>query len=192
MSDDGKDRRLSALVVMGVSGSGKSTLGRRLAEALQAPFLEGDEYHSVANVEKMKAGMALEDDDRWPWLESLGRTIGRAVVEHGRVVAACSALKRVYRDRLRQTSGVPLLFVCLRADALLLDARIGTRRGHFFPSSLLSSQLATLEQPHTSEDALCLDSGEPIESLLAAVLAELDQRAARARESSHTIAPGGG
>ena len=170
-----------AIVVMGVSGSGKSTLASRLAESLSVPFLEGDEYHPVHNVERMAAGIALEDDDRWPWLEGLGRALGAAVARHGRAVATCSALKRAYRERLRQSAAVPVLFVCLHADTGLICARISSRRGHFFPPSLLSSQLAALEPPHPSEDALCLDSGEPIDTLLTAVRTALAKRGERLR-----------
>lgn len=173
MAQNGQVSGLPAIVVMGVSGSGKSTLARHLAEALAVPFLEGGEYHSVSNVQKMAAGIALDDDDRWPWLESLGRAIGAAVARHGQVVATCSALKLAYRERLRQSAAVPVLFVCLRADVALLGSRISTRSGHFFPPSLLSSQLAALEPPDPSEGALCLDSGEPTVSLLAAVRAAL-------------------
>lgn len=192
MAQNGQVSGLPAIVVMGVSGSGKSTLARHLAEALAVPFLEGDEYHSVSNVQKMAAGIALDDDDRWPWLESLGRAIGAAVARHGQVVATCSALKLAYRERLRQSAAVPVLFVCLRADVALLGSRIGTRSGHFFPPALLSSQLVALEPPDPSEGALCLDSGEPMESLLAAVRAALDERGERTPDLTHAIAPGGG
>lgn len=178
----GRKRKLGAplgVIVMGVSGSGKSTVGRHLAQLLDAPFLEGDQYHPVRNLEKMSAGIALEDDDRWPWLESLGHTVGGVVREHGLAVTACSALKRSYRERLRHSAAVPLFFVCLTADPKVLSSRMNTRSGHFMPASLLASQLATLEPPDASEDALCVDSGEPLAVLLTTIKTALAARAAR-------------
>jgi len=98
---------------MGVSGSGKSTLAAALAGAIHCPFLEGDEFHSPEAVRKMGAGTPLTDDDRWPWLERLGRAIATAAASDGVAVASCSALKRIYRDRLRQSIAVPVYFVLL-------------------------------------------------------------------------------
>lgn len=162
---------------MGVSGSGKSALGRALAESLHTPFIEGDDFHPPGNVAKMRAGVALEDQDRWPWLDAVGSALGLAAREHGLVVGACSALKRSHRDRLRLAAGVPLLFVCLQADASVIAARMQGRREHFMPASLLASQLATLELPDAAEDALLVDTTAPLEQLIpvvrAAILARL-------------------
>ena len=134
-----------AVVLIGVSGSGKSTVARRLAPALQATFLEGDDYHSSANVAKMRSGTPLTDTDRWPWLDKLGH----AVAEHGAqgraVVVACSALRRVYRDRLADAARRPLTFIHLTIDPGILRARMQARHLHFMPTALLDSQLATLE-----------------------------------------------
>src|SRR5271163_4917723 len=102
-------REKLAIIVMGVSGSGKSTLGERLAAERDEPFLEGDGYHPISNVEKMAAGIALRDEDRWPWLDRLGSAIASCRTPSG-VVASCSALKRAYRDRLRLVIGEPLVF----------------------------------------------------------------------------------
>ena len=133
------------VVLIGVSGSGKSTVARRLAPALQATFLEGDEYHSSANVAKMRSGTPLTDADRWPWLD----TLGRAIEEHGAqgraVVVACSALRRAYRARLEHAARRPLTFVHLTIDPGILRARMQARHQHFMPTTLLESQLATLE-----------------------------------------------
>jgi gluconokinase len=166
------------VVIMGVSGSGKSTVGAQLAGALAAPFFEGDDYHPAANLEKMRAGKALDDADRWPWLEHLGAAIGQSVAIHGSAVATCSALKRAYRDHLLMTSAVPLVFVCLTADAAVLSARISARIGHYMPVSLLPSQLAALEPPDSSEDSLILDSALPVQTLLDAIIAALSARTA--------------
>jgi gluconokinase len=161
------------IVVMGVSGSGKTTLGQRLAEALACPFLEGDDFHSAHNLAKMQAGIPLEDADRWPWLESLGEALGAAVRAGGRAVCTCSALKRSYREHLRQSADVPLLTVYLHADPAVLEARMTARVGHFMPASLLTSQLATLEPPNQSEHALSFDSATPVQEMVTQVRAML-------------------
>jgi gluconokinase len=171
-----RPRQPLAIIVMGVSGSGKSTLARRVAESLRAPFFEGDDYHPPANREKMRAGIPLEDSDRWPWLDSLGTALGAAARAQGLAVGACSALKRVYRERLRQHAADEVFFVCLTADAALLDARMAQRPGHFMPPSLLASQLATLEAPDESEGALMLDAALSMEELLARTLGSLEGR----------------
>jgi gluconokinase len=162
-----------AVIVMGVSGSGKSTVGAALAQALGAPFLEGDAYHPAQNVAKMAAGTPLNDDDRWPWLERLGQAIGEAARRDGVAVAACSALKRIYRDRLRAAAGEPLYFVCLTAGREALDRRMSTRAGHFMPPSLLDSQLETLEPLEDDEWGLRLDSVGPVVAIVERGLAGL-------------------
>ncbi len=146
---------------MGVSGSGKSTVGKVLANALVVPFLEGDLFHTPAAVTKMRAGEPLTDEDRWPWLDSLGRAIGTAVMNTGVVVAACSALKRTYRDRLRETICAPVCFVLLDSDREELRHRLSSRSGHYMPASLLSSQLEILERPQPDESAIVIDAGQP-------------------------------
>jgi gluconokinase len=158
---------------MGVSGSGKSTLGKALADTLGCPFLEGDEYHSPESVQKMRAGTALTDDDRWPWLERLGKAIGAAVVEHGIAVASCSSLKRIYRDRLRETIAIPVCFVLLDVSRDELTRRMTHRPGHYMPVSLLDSQLATLERPDSDEFAMLIDADLPTEAACQQVAAVL-------------------
>lgn len=161
------------MIVMGVSGCGKSTLGALLAQALDCPFLEGDSYHSAQAVEKMRGGAALTDADRWPWLDRLGAAIAVTVAERGVAVAACSALKRVYRDRLRTAIGVPVHFILLDQDRAELLARLGNRPGHYMPASLLDSQLATLEPPAPEEGAMILTADMPPNALRDRVLAWL-------------------
>jgi len=130
------------LVVMGVSGSGKSLIGAALAERLGIPFLDADDLHPAANVAKMAAGHPLDDDDRWPWLARVADALAQASTTG--LVVACSALKRAYRKAI--LAGAPgTRFVQLDGTRDLLAQRMGARTGHFMPTALLDSQLATLE-----------------------------------------------
>jgi gluconokinase len=171
---------------MGVSGSGKSTLGRVLAHALDCRFLDGDDFHDVAAIRKMTAGHPLADDDRWPWLDRLGRAIGETLARDGSVVAACSALRRGYRDRLRAAISAPTRFVLLDASPDELQRRLTHRTGHYMPVSLLGSQLATLERPGADEAATALAAGVPPEQLCGATLAWLE---ASAGQTDHLPRP---
>lgn len=140
-----------AIVLIGVSGSGKSTVAKRLAPALQATFLEGDEYHSSANIAKMRAATPLTDADRWPWLDRLGHAVASHGAQGRNVVVACSALRRAYRDRLAAAARRPLVFMHLTIDPGILRARMQARRQHFMPTTLLDSQLQTLEPLQADE-----------------------------------------
>jgi gluconokinase len=140
-----------AIIVMGVSGSGKSSIGEGLAEALGIDFVDGDGLHSPANVAKMASGTPLVDDDRWPWLDKIGGTLGDRAAHPAGIVVACSALKKIYRDRIRAAAGQPIRFVFLDAPQSLVKDRLGARKGHFMPPSLLDSQYATLERPGADE-----------------------------------------
>jgi carbohydrate kinase (thermoresistant glucokinase family) len=153
------------VVVMGVSGCGKSTVGQGLAERLGLPFVEGDTLHPPENVARMAAGIALTDEDRWPWLDRIARALAEAgdagqAGQTGGVVVACSALKRAYRDRLRQAAP-DLQLVHLRGSREVLAARLASRRGHYMPASLLDSQLRTLQPPEPDERAIELDVDAP-------------------------------
>jgi gluconokinase len=176
------------IIVMGVAGVGKSTLGEALAQRLAAPFLEGDQYHPPANVAKMRGGTPLTDEDRWPWLDALGRALGAQARQHGRALGACSALKRAYRDRLASAAGLPIRFICLTGEADLLAERMARRVDHYMPVSLLTSQLATLELPGADEDALLLPAALPAEALVERALAWLADRGPADRPNL----PGGG
>jgi gluconokinase len=142
-----------AAVVMGVASCGKTSVGELLAEKLNAHFIEGDRLHSAANVAKMSAGNPLNDDDRWPWLAAIGQSLAGKEA----CVGSCSALKRVYREAIAKAAQRPVHFIYLHGSRELLEQRIGSRRGHFMPASLLDSQLRTLEEPTVDELALRLD-----------------------------------
>lgn len=161
-SSEGKPP-LQHLVVMGVAGSGKSTVGEYLARRLGCAFLEGDAYHPPENIRKMSSGIALDDTDREPWLIRLGELM-RASSEP--VVVTCSALKRKYRDLLREASGADIVFVYLHGARELLTERMGSRTGHFMPPSLLESQLASLEVPQADENSVRLDIGPAPEEIV--------------------------
>ena len=155
------------IVVMGVSGSGKSTVGAALAGRLRVPFEDADDLHPQANIDKMTRGEALDDDDRWPWLELIGEWLS----EHadGGVIA-CSALKRKYRDQLRHhCSGVE--FLHLAGGRELIERRQASRPGHFMPSSLLTSQFETLEPLAPDERGVVLDVSGSVDELVAGYLA---------------------
>jgi gluconokinase len=150
-----------AAVVMGVASCGKTSVGELLAEKLNAHFIEGDRLHSAANVAKMSAGNPLTDDDRWPWLAAIGQSLaGREAC-----VGSCSALKRVYRETIAKAAQRPVYFIYLHGSRELLGQRIGARKGHFMPASLLDSQLATLQMPEADELALRLDIALPVNEL---------------------------
>ena len=133
------------IVLMGVTGSGKSTVGRLLAKRLHWKFLEGDDFHPRANIEKMKRGVPLNHEDRRPWLKAIHESIRSAIDRGENMVIACSALKASYRRTL-QVSG-EVMFIYLKADLLLIHERLKKRTGHFMNPALIESQFDTLEQP---------------------------------------------
>jgi gluconokinase len=155
---------------MGVSGSGKSLIGAALARALGVDFVEGDDYHTAANVARMASGIPLTDDDRAEWLRSLAARIRKAKESGTGLVVSCSALKRSYRDILRGAAG-ELQFVFLQGSRALLAGRLTSRRGHYMPPSLLESQLATLEEPSPDEQAWMCDIRESPEDIVTALVA---------------------
>ena len=165
---------LGTIIVMGVSGCGKSSVGSALARQLGCAFIEGDDLHPQCNVEKMSRGVALDDADRRPWLDALGQRI--AFHAGSSVVLSCSAMRRVYRDRLRRSTHGPIAFVFLHGSRHALQARLEQRRGHYMPVQLLHSQLATLELPTCEPDVIAIDIEQSIESAVTSVLSMLASR----------------
>ncbi len=161
------------IIAMGVSSSGKSAVGAALARRLHAPFLDGDQYHPPANKEKMRAGIPLVDEDRWPWLETLAGALKEAAGQKGVAVGACSALKRAYRDFLTERAGEPVLFVFLDGDIETIRKRIEARRHEFMNPKLLDSQFATLERPTPDENVLAVPVTDPVETIASKVVKEL-------------------
>ena len=156
-------------VIMGVSGVGKSTIGTGLAQAFGVPFLEGDAYHPPANVEKMSAGFPLNDDDRAGWLQALAHEIRGAQGRGTGLVLSCSALKRRYRDLLRQADP-DLRFVHLHGPRDLIWDRMSKRPNHYMPPALRDSQLRDLEPLQPDERGLQLEIVQPPESLVTTIV----------------------
>lgn len=169
MSDMHLSSKPGPIVVMGVSGCGKSSVGSMLAERFGCAFLEGDSVHPAGNVRKMRMGIPLNDEDRWPWLEDLGRRLG----EGGDIVISCSALKGVYRDRLRSLAGRPVTFVFLKGDRELLASRMAGRQHEYMPLSLLDSQLSTLEDPSGEPGVVTVDIDQSLEAIVDAAMAQM-------------------
>ena len=157
--------------VMGVAGCGKSTIGAALAERLGATFMEADAHHPQANIDKMTSGEPLTDEDRWPWLDALGA----AAPKTGRVVIACSALRRVYRERLAVAAGEWIAFIHMAGTKDLIAERMKTRSGHFMPPALMDSQFATLEPLEPDERGLTLNIENAPEALIEDALRALKE-----------------
>lgn len=144
------------MVIMGVSGSGKSTVGELLGRRMGVPFIDGDDLHPATNKEKMRAGIPLEDADRRPWLQEIGRTLGEHQEERKGIIIACSALKRRYRDLLREYAP-EVVFIHLEGAMDILAERMAARSHEFMPGTLLASQLEALEPLDPDERQLILD-----------------------------------
>jgi gluconokinase len=157
-----------AIILMGVSGSGKTTIGKLLAEALGWPFYDADDFHPPANVERMRRGIALTDEDRKPWLAALARLIAEALANNQSIVLASSALKEAYREQLKPRGVMPAdePFVYLRVPPEVAAVRLKERHGHFMPASLVPSQFATLEEP---ADAIVIDATQSPDEIVAQI-----------------------
>ncbi|MQM28098.1 gluconokinase [Glycomyces albidus] len=163
----------TCLVVMGVSGSGKTTVAHELARRLGWPFAEGDELHTEANIAKMSAGVPLTDADREPWLRRVRDWISAEDAAGRSTVVTCSALKRSYRDLLRE-AGARVRFVHLDGTRELIAARLAHRSGHFMPPALLDSQFAALEPLGEDEDGIAVDVSDTPEDIATEVIAAFD------------------
>ena len=159
------------VIVMGVSGSGKTTVGELLAERMGCGFSDADDFHPAANVEKMRAGVPLTDDDRWPWLQALRKAIEDWEAAGVSRVIACSALKDAYRDIL--SPGDDVVFVYLKGDTETIAERLTARRGHYMNPNLLTSQFAALEEP---ADAIVADITPPPAAVVDEIMPQLKAR----------------
>jgi gluconokinase len=162
----------SPIVVMGVSGSGKSTVGAALAQRLRVPFADADDFHPPTNIAKMTAGHALDDDDRLPWLDSIGEWLA-ARGDGG--VMSCSALKRKYRDQLRGHCST-IAFLHLDGTLETIGRRQASRPGHFMPAALLASQFETLEPLEPDERGIRIDVDNSIDSIIETYVSTTDSR----------------
>jgi gluconokinase len=172
MSEGNIPGEIHALIVMGVAGSGKTTIARALADRIGWVFKDGDVFHPASNVEKMRSGRPLTDEDRWPWLRAIAAEVDRTRDVDGHIVIACSALKRVYRDILiGQRSGVRLIY--LKGSRDLILQRLRARRGHFMPPELLDSQFATLEEPDSDENGVVVNVDAAVDAIVNDIIRQL-------------------
>ena len=161
-------------ILMGVAGCGKSSYGARLADQLQATYLDGDDFHPPENIAKMSAGIALDDADRWPWLDEIAANMAnasRASWEDYVIFTGCPSLRRRYRDYLLAGIGAPAHCIYLAADRALITQRMAARDGHFMPNSLIDSQFSTLEIPADNEPASHIDISGSIDVVMTRILA---------------------
>lgn len=156
------------VIIMGVSGCGKSSVGEGLSARLGIPYRDGDDLHPTENVEKMRVGIPLTDEDRWPWLDRVAATLA----SNAPVIVGCSALRRAYRDRLRAGAGGPVHFIHLAGSREVIAARMASRTGHYMPPSLLDSQFAALEAP-SPEEALAVSIDQPLPAMIEAITTHL-------------------
>jgi carbohydrate kinase (thermoresistant glucokinase family) len=162
-----------ALIVMGVSGSGKTTIGEELARRIGWRYEDADSFHPASNVAKMSAGQPLTDEDRWPWLRAIADEIDRVSAAGQRVVIGCSALRRVYRDLLVHGRH-DIRLVYLKGTQELIADRLGSRKGHFMPPGLLTSQFGALEPPTPEEHAVTVSIDAPVEIVVNDILGKLE------------------
>ena len=166
---------MTIVLMMGVSGSGKTTIAAGVAREEGWVLLEGDKFHPPANIAKMKAGIPLTDEDRWPWLRAIAAREDELQAAGQSAVVACSALKRAYRDILIGDRGDTVL-IYLRGSKALIAERMRARTGHFMPPGLLDSQFATLEEPGADEHPIVVDIGGPSEETIADAVRQLKER----------------
>ncbi len=166
------------IVVMGVSGCGKSTVAERLASRLDWQFAEADSFHPTANVQKMRSGIALTDEDRWPWLEAIANWTNAVRSRGQHCVVTCSALKRAYRHRLAGGHH-DVRFVYLQGSYELIASRLAMRRHEYMPPTLLRSQFDALEEPGPDEEPVVVSIEAPADAIVAEIVARLALEPAR-------------
>ncbi len=160
------------MVVMGVAGCGKTSVGEALADKLGTDYVDGDELHPPENIQKMSSGIPLNDEDRWPWLKLVGERLGQS---GGKIIIGCSALKRIYRDRIREFAGGEVTFIHLSGSKELIASRMNSRTGHFMPLELLDSQFAALEPPTEDEHAITVDIDQDLDGIVDDVFGVLEK-----------------
>ncbi len=170
-----KDSAKPVAVVMGVSGCGKTYVGKMLARAIGARFIEGDKLHPPENIALMASGHPLDDAHRAGWLDAVGEAVAQAAAQDDGAVAACSALKRIYRDRLRRHCP-DIVFVHLAIDEATARERVSGRKGHFMPASLVRSQFAALQKLEADEAGVTLDGTQDVQVLVKAATDYFEQR----------------
>jgi gluconokinase len=160
------------IIIFGVSGAGKTAVGKLLAHQIGWRFIEADDFHSAANIEKMRSGHPLTDEDRWPWLKRLREQIEQSLAAGENAVLACSALKRAYRDRLRVSDEIKFVFLC--GDYAVVEKQLRSRHGHFMNSALLQSQFDDLEEPQSEENVLRIEWGQTPQQIVERIKTELN------------------
>ena len=164
-----------SIILMGVSGSGKSTIGAAVAREIKAKFIDGDDLHPRANIQKMASGQPLNDEDRAPWLQRLNDAAYSLNHKNVSGIIVCSALKRRYRDLLRKDND-NMVFIYLKGSFETILARLQARSGHFMPTELLKSQFEALEEPGADEkDVICVDIDTDVEGVVGRCVAALKQ-----------------
>ncbi len=176
VNDSAEGAPQPVLVIMGVSGCGKSTVAGVLAGRLSWPLEEGDDLHPMRNLVKMASGVPLTDDDRWPWLDRVGEWVHRRTAAGEPGVITCSALRRAYRDRILGDDPHHIVFVYLSGTRDAVGKRLTARIDHFMPSSLLESQLSTLEPPEPDESSIIVDAGRRPAEIADEIVRRLDLR----------------
>ena len=151
------------IIIMGVAGCGKSSVGAALAAAMDAEYCDGDDLHPASNIEKMSSGIPLNDNDRAPWLDLIG---ARLAESDGTLMIGCSALKKIYRDRIRAAVQEPVTFLHLTGTREVIEGRMSSRPGHFMPVALLDSQFSTLEPLQPDELSVLIDINQPFDKVV--------------------------
>ncbi|MBW3088506.1 gluconokinase [Bifidobacterium sp. 82T24] len=165
------------VVVMGVAGCGKTTIAEAVRDRMGYVYAEGDEFHPKASVEKMRAGIPLTDEDRWPWLATINRWMREQAAEGNSTVVSCSALKRAYRDVLRRD--IPVFFVHMVGSEEVIGKRMAARKGHYMPPSLLPSQFADLEPLEDDEPGITVSIEGDVDEMVARALEAVREHAAK-------------